>query len=103
MFKKPKTIQSPVTSFTHVADATLGTIDSVERQIEATVTPLRRNVLKRYPTVFLLAVTFGITATAFGTEQLMSRSTFLMERPYLIILIGITLLVLTGTAYRKSH
>ncbi len=103
MPKKVFSKNHPVERIVGVADATLNTIDTVERTIQSTVAPLRKNVLKRYPTVFLLAVTFGITATAFGVEQLMSQSAFLMDRPYLIVAIGITILVLTGTAYRKSN
>lgn len=103
MRKKLFTNVRPVETVLGVADQVDATIGSVGKTIESTVGPMRKNILKRYPTLFLLAVTFGVTATALGTEQMLARSAFLMQRPYLLLLIGVSILILTGTAYRKYH
>lgn len=80
---------------------TEGVIDEVAKTTDRAIDPVRRDVAKRYPTIFLLAVTFGVSATFFGFERLLDSSQYLHERPWLILLIGVCSLVVTGTLYKK--
>jgi hypothetical protein len=72
-----------------------------EAVVEQTVAPARQSIIRRFPVLFLLAVTFGITATSVGIEVLLTQSTWLGTRPLLILGLGILTLVLTGTLYKK--
>ena len=109
MSKAAKKIIAPVQkvekTVVKAADKTLdgvGTIISAtESQIERTVAPIRQSVIKRFPILFLLAVTFGVTATATGMEQLILRYDALRSHPAVILIIGVITLIATGTAYKK--
>jgi hypothetical protein len=72
-----------------------------EEQIEQVVAPVRKSILKRFPVLFLLAVTFGVTATITGMEQMLVQSAWFSERPEVMFGFGIGVLVLTGTLYKK--
>lgn len=76
-------------------------VSATETQIEQTVAPIRKSILKRFPVLFLLAVTFGFTATVTGIEQLLIQHQLLQQHPSVILSIGIMILVLTGTLYKK--
>lgn len=70
-------------------------------QFERSVAPVRESIIKRFPTLFLLAVTFGVTAVATGIEQLLIQHEVLQQHPSAILGIGIGILVLTGRLYKK--
>lgn len=76
-------------------------VGSTEHQIEQTVAPIRESVIKRFPIVFMLAVTFGFTATITGIEQLIMQYDLLHDHPGIMLSLGIGTLVLTGTLYKK--
>lgn len=76
-------------------------VDQTSKQLEETVIPIRQSILKRFPTLFLLLVTFGFTAVVTSMEQLLIRYDFLVEKPFLILLIGIGILAVTGRLYKK--
>ena len=79
-------------------DETLGTVlNKTNRLIE----PARQSVFRRFPAVFLLLVTFGVSATFYGFELLMSQWAYFYERPLLILLTGVSILIGTGTLYKK--
>ncbi len=59
-----------------VADSALGAVDSVsgvmtaaESTFESAVAPVRVRVSKRFPSLFILATTFGVAATFLGIEE----------------------------------
>lgn len=83
--------------FTEVADVAEHLVEGVTHDAERFVEPIS----KRYPTLFLILVTFGFVATLYGFERVIGDMPYLGERPFLILLIGIATLVLTGTLYRK--
>ncbi len=72
-----------------------------ERQIERTVVPIRKSVAERFPTLFLLLITFGCTAMVTGIEHSLVKYQILAMNPEVIFLIGVGILVLTGTLYKK--
>lgn len=63
--------------------------------------PYRRSVLRRFPVLFSLLVTFGIAATYFGFERIITETSWLGERPWLILSVGLATLALTGKLYKK--
>ncbi len=69
--------------------------------IEAKAKPIRDSVLKRFPVLFIFLTTFGLTAVFFGFERMLAQSSFLYERPWLILFLGVLTLALTGNLYKK--
>lgn len=83
--------------FTEIADVAEHLVGAVTHDAERVVRPIS----KRYPTLFLLLVTFGFVATLYGFERVIGSVPYLGERPLLILCIGIVVLVVTGTLYKK--
>lgn len=63
--------------------------------------PVRQSILKRFPVVFLLLVTFGVAATFFGIERIITDITWLYDRPIFILILGLLILSITGQVYKK--
>jgi len=96
--KEVKTIIDPVVK---TIDTAQKTVEEVYKEADSIVEPVRKSVLHRFPTLFLLLVTFGVVTVGSGFEKLVSQYQYLNERPWLILLIGLGTLVLTGTLYKK--
>jgi len=77
------------------------TVESVEKDVVAAMKPLQKTVLKRFPTFFALLVTFGVAITFLAFERIVADVNFIDERPWLMLSIGIGVLTITGTLYRK--
>jgi len=60
-----------------------------------------RKALERFPTVFLLLVTSGVVMVLFGFEKLFDRISFLNENPVVMIVVGVSILIFTGSLYKK--
>ena len=76
-------------------------IAAVQRGIEQEIQPVRKSIFKRFPTAFLLAVTFGVSLVFYSIEVILSQNQLVQERPWLTLGIGLLVLVITGTLYRK--
>jgi len=89
------------TSVTGVIDGVDKTVARVEKEMDAVIQPLQKTVFTRFPTLFTLLVTFGVAITYFGFERIVADFAFINERPILMLSIGIGVLTLTGTLYKK--
>jgi len=58
-------------------------------------------VFSRYPLTFALLIIFGATMVAQGVKDLILKIPFFNDRPLPMILIGIIVLIVTGSLYRK--
>lgn len=83
-------------------------IDGADKTVSHTLkgtgrmlSPLRRSALRRFPTLFILLTTFGVSATVFAFERLLAEWQYIYERPHLILIIGVATLIITGQLYRK--
>lgn len=92
-------------SVTEVLEGTLSEVDrlakTTERQVEQIVVPVRQSVAKRFPTLFLFLITFGFTAMVTGIEHSLVKYQILAGHPEVILLIGMGILTITGTLYKK--
>jgi len=70
-------------------------------EVDKAVLPVRQTVLKRYPVLFALAVTIGIAATILGLEQILLTVPLFLEQPWVLFLLGVGILTVTGTLYKK--
>lgn len=76
-------------------------VKQTETELNAYIAPVRETVLKRYPTLFAVLVTFGAVSTFLGFEQIILRVQFLQTNPWIIFLFGVTVLFFTGRLYKK--
>jgi hypothetical protein len=100
--KKQSSVVTETTKFVdETADSLSAVVTKTETQIDKVVSPARKRVLQRFPSLFLLLITLGVTATILGLEQLILQVEYLRENPSLVLIIGLSLLIFTGTLYKK--
>jgi len=85
----------------NVVDTLDKTINNVFKETDKIIQPVRQTAFRRFPALFILLVTFGVSAVIFSFERLLMEWTYLYDRPWLILFLGITILLLTGKLYRK--
>jgi uncharacterized integral membrane protein len=76
-------------------------VNHVSAGVDSALQPARKNIIKRFPILFALAVTLGVSSVYFGFERLLSEIAFLNDHPVVMIGIGLCILVVTGTVYKK--
>jgi hypothetical protein len=93
------------TRVTEVISSTVGEVDKVVGNAEASlnnrINPVREQLSKRFPGLYLMTATVGAIATFTGIEQILLQNNILQEYPWLILLMGVTTLFLTGTLYKR--
>ena len=72
-----------------------------EALLQGVAKPVRKHIFKRFPTLFLIAVTFGVSITFFGIEQLLQQWPWLNGHPWVSFFVGVSILAATGTLYKK--
>lgn len=60
-----------------------------------------KNVFVRYPITFALLIIFGATMVSQGIKDLLSEIHFLKSSPFVMLGIGLLILIITGTLYKK--
>jgi hypothetical protein len=61
----------------------------------------RDSVFKRFPLLFTLLGTFGLVATFYGFQHIIQKIPLLANNPYITLGVGLAVLLLTGTLYKK--
>lgn len=79
-------------------DTTVGKLVSTA---DGHVKKYRDSAFNRFPILFSLLASFGLVATFYGFEGLIVQIDFLDKNPLLVLLVGLSTLVLTGTLYKK--
>lgn len=78
-------------------------IIQAEERIVRTAVAQRKSIAHRFPLVFGLLTTFGFVCTLYGFEKLIDRVDFLINNPWILLLVGVSTLVATGVAYKKLN
>tara|TARA_B100001179_G_C18581412_1_gene400133 strand:- start:389 stop:691 length:303 start_codon:yes stop_codon:yes gene_type:complete len=73
----------------------------IEHDLEEKVAKYQKNVIERFPFLFLGLSTFGGVAVFYGFEKIIDRTPYLADNPLGILLAGFVILFLTGALYRK--
>lgn len=60
-----------------------------------------RPIFQRYPLLFAFLLTFSVSAILEGLRFFFEKISFFRENPSILILIGIVILIITGTLYKK--
>jgi hypothetical protein len=61
----------------------------------------RESVAERYPMTFALIGTFGLVSTFYGFEKLIDSVQLFVNHPWILLILGIGTLSVTGLALRK--
>jgi hypothetical protein len=61
----------------------------------------RQTAAQRFPLLFTMLTAFGLVATFYGFEGIIDRIGFLYDNPLVLLLLGVTVLGVTGTLYKK--
>jgi len=83
------------------ANGKLDQITTQEDKILHLLKEERRRVKEKFPLTFALTATIGAAATLSGINKLIDQVDFLVENPLVLVIIGLTILLATGAAYRK--
>jgi uncharacterized membrane protein YphA (DoxX/SURF4 family) len=61
----------------------------------------RKHAFARFPLLFTLLGTFGVVATMYGFNGILENIPLLVNNPYISLIVGLVILVFTGTLYKK--
>lgn len=61
----------------------------------------RESIAEHYPLTFALLGTFGLVSTFYGFEKLIDRVQLFVNHPWILLVIGLGVLSVTGLALRK--
>ena len=76
-------------------------MDKTTAGVNSYIEPVRSGILKRFPVMFSLLTTAGVATTFYGFEKLVDEIPLLSKNPSLMLIVGISILVFTGTLYKK--
>ncbi len=76
-------------------------LDEINRKFDNLVKTQQNTKLKRFPLLFTLLVAFGFVITIYSFEKIADKIIFFQERPIVMLIIGLSILVFTGTLYKK--
>lgn len=88
-------------SVVEVIDSIDKTVNRVEKELETVLQPVQKTAFARFPILFMLATTFGVSCTIFSFERILMEISYVYERPFIMLIIGVGVLTLTGTLYKK--
>jgi hypothetical protein len=91
-----------------IIDASLDMVDSVQEVItevehgmEERLAPVRKNLIERFPVLFMFITTAGFVLVLFSMEAIFADWVLLQQYPWVTLGIGVSILVTTGTLYKK--
>lgn len=68
---------------------------------EETIIKKRKTYAQKYPLLFALGGAFGLVATFYGFEKIIDQIDLFVDKPAILLAVGLTLLIITGTFYNK--
>ena len=78
-------------------------MSELEERVIKKLVERRDFTAQKFPLGFGLAASFGLVATFYGFEGLISKVDWLADKPWAVLLVGVTVLLVTGTAYKKLN
>ena len=63
----------------------------------------RENAFSRFPLLFVLMSSFGLVATFYGFEKVIDQIGFFDSNPLMILFVGVVVLIITGSLYKKLN
>lgn len=81
----------------------LGSIKNIEEKIATGVTTKRQTYADKYPLVFALGATFGLVSVLYGFEKIIDKIPLFENNPWILLVTGVTVLIVTGSLYKKLN
>ena len=76
--------------------------DAEEKFIEKMIQKRHRAEV-RYPLVMALAATFGFVCVLYGFEKMIDNISLFTNHPSILFIVGLIIMAITGTAYKKLN
>lgn len=76
-------------------------IEDLTAKINQLFSDKGKNVFTRYPLLFALLIVFGVTMVTQGTKDLLNEIPIFQNSPFIMFLMGLLVLIITGTLYKK--
>lgn len=73
----------------------------IEEKIVQLAAKERETLAQRFPLTFALIGTFGLVSTFYGFEKLIDSVDLFVNHPWILLIIGVATLSMTGLALRK--
>ncbi len=78
-------------------------IEQITKKTNSYMGKATKNSFNKYPITFSMLVLFGIVSVMHGFESIIEIIPFLNQHPIYVFFIGIIILVLTGTLYKRLN
>ena len=78
-------------------------IERLTQEVNGLAHNFGRPVFKRYPVTFALLVLFAIVIVSESVKEILKSFGVFESNPWITLVIGLTVLILTGTLYRKLN
>jgi hypothetical protein len=78
-------------------------LTEVEEKLVRQALTRRESLAQRFPLIFGLTATFGLVSVLYGFEKLIDRVELFVNNPWILLVFGIALLLVTGAAYKKLN
>lgn len=75
-------------------------VESIVKKVNTSAGRYTKNVLERYPLLFALLVTFALASILDGFKLYVEEIDFFVKHPLVLVLIGVVILLFTGTLYK---
>lgn len=72
-----------------------------ERNMAIKLGQKKQAAFNRFPLVFTLLGAFGLVATFYGFERLIDKVQYFSDNPLALLITGVSILILTGSLYKK--
>jgi len=78
-------------------------VERLTEEVNKMLGQMGRSVFRRYPLTFAILILFGVIAVSEGAKGVLKSLGILDSNPLYLLLIGILILTLTGTLYKKLN
>ncbi|MCA9332471.1 hypothetical protein KDA00_01210 [Candidatus Saccharibacteria bacterium] len=76
-------------------------IRQVEQRVVKELEKNRDSAYEKFPLLFTMLGAFGVVATFYGFEHIIDNIDLFADNPFILLGVGVSTLVLTGTLYKK--
>ena len=77
------------------------TVEQIEIESEKVIKPIQRTLFRRFPVTAVLLVAFGVSATSTAGQLLFTKVDYFVEKPFVLLLIGLATLIFLGKLHQK--
>lgn len=76
-------------------------LNQQEEKILSILREERNRAKERFPLAYALIATFGLVCIISGFNKSIDHIQFLRDYPFILIIVGVIILIITGEAYRR--